>query len=454
MSEEMDRNPERFPEALDPLYHFPSPNTTIRLFEGDLKLNLASGNTLSTSGTIEWKWLPSPSIRFSCFDLDRFPDPSDLSEANLNVPALTLSCEVYVTSIRVGGEGATYDGRFRKPVLVGDNSYCDQVIFHLPNFFSFIGEIIRDKDMSSRTGRLRLESDEWLVTLDTRKAIRDLISSLKNHGGYAITHTGELRRSDSRCFNYDEADDVLQAVYFFLSFLRGLWCGPILAFGRSNNRDIWQEWATSRLTPWKYVESWFPCVAARENVVNLNQSFRGFMRKWKNGLWKDPIKHSIHWYVESNIGAGGVEGSIVLIQTALELLSWLYFVEDPATATSGAKRFEKVNAAEKIRCLLKASGISADIPVTLKQLKTEAVTLEAPDGPEAFVRLRNAIVHPKKSKREAMLKTSVLARFEAKNLGLWYLELILLRVFGYEGEYYQRLKSGWPNQGRVKVPWV
>jgi hypothetical protein len=81
-------------------------------------------------------------------------------------------------------------------------------------------------------------------------------------------------------------------------------------------------------------------------------------------------------------------------------------------------------------------------------------TWQAPDGPEAFVRLRNAIVHPKRSKRKVVLQTSVPARMGAEDLGLWYLELVLLRIPGYGGEYYRRFESGWPDQVRDKVPWA
>jgi hypothetical protein len=155
MSGKTDRNPERFPEALKALYLTPSPNTTINLFEGNLELNLASGNTLSTPGIIEWRWLPSPSIRFACTGLDHYPNSADLSEAKLDIPALNLSCEVFITNMGVGEGGTYYGGLLRTPVLVGEDSDCDQVIFHLPNFFSFIGEVIRDKD-TTWTGRLYL----------------------------------------------------------------------------------------------------------------------------------------------------------------------------------------------------------------------------------------------------------------------------------------------------------
>ena len=299
-----------------------------------------------------------------------------------------------------------------------------------------------------------LESDEWIVALDTKKGVHDLIDGLKDQGGYAITHMGGIRRADGGSFSFNEANGVLQAVYFFLSFVRGLWCGPILASGRKSGLNVWQEWADYRLTPWKYVESWFPRVVTQEGTTKLGQAFRGFMQKWNNNLWRDPIKYSIHWYVESNIDAGGVEGAIVLTQTALELLSWLYFVEEPATATCSVGCFEKVNAATKIRKLLNAFGIPVSIPAGLKNLQSEAATLQVPDGPEAFVRLRNTIVHPKESKRKVMLQTSVRARMEAKDLGLWYLELVLLRIFGYDGKYHRRVERGSPDQVIDKVPWT
>ena len=58
------------------------------------------------------------------------------------------------------------------------------------------------------------------------------------------------------------------------------------------------------------------------------------------------------------------------------------------------------------------------------------------------VKLRNAIVHPKKTKRDVVLQTPVAARMEAHAPGLWYAEMALLHIFGYEGSYYQRFAEG------------
>lgn len=454
MNEKIVTTPKRFPEALKLAHVTSSPNTTINLFDGDLELCLATGQRLSAPGVVEWRWLPHPSIRFALSALNQYPSSPSLPEAILDIPALSVSCQVFVINTRVGEGGVYYCGLLRSPALVGMDTDCDQVLFHLPNFFQFVGEPIRGKDLGPWACRLRLESDRWVIVLDQKGSAPELISGLKDQGGYAITHVGEFRRADGGHFRFDEADDALRAACFFLSFARGLWCGPVLASGRMNDAEIWQQWAVSRATPWRDVESWFPRWDPRKTTAKLSQAFRGFMQKWQDNLWKGPIQNAIHWYIESNIGAGGIEGAIVLTQAALELLSWLYLVEDPATARFSVTQFENSTASTRIQRLLGRLSIPVDIPEALTNLRGEATTLQASNGPEAFVKLRNAIVHPKKSKRRVVLDTSVLARKEAKELGLWYVEMALLRIFDYKGEYYQRFVSGSIDQARASVPWT
>ena len=42
---------------------------------------------------------------------------------------------------------------------------------------------------------------------------------------------------------------------------------------------------------------------------------------------------------------------------------------------------------------------------------------------------------------------------EAKQLGLWYIELLLLRMFEYEGEYVSRLRGARLPGATEPVPW-
>ena len=85
--------------------------------------------------------------------------------------------------------------------------------------------------------------------------------------------------------------------------------------------------------------------------------------------------------------------------------------------------------------------------------KSEASAAKAEnwaDGPEAFVAVRNQIVHPAKRQKVKGGR----AFFEALQLGKWYLELILLKSFGFNGNYACRLNiPRWA--GSVEpVPWA
>ena len=72
------------------------------------------------------------------------------------------------------------------------------------------------------------------------------------------------------------------------------------------------------------------------------------------------------------------------------------------------------------------------------------------DGPEVLAKIRNDLVH-------AEMRTNVCldAYLEARDLGQWYVELLLLTLFGYKGQYANRL--AYEYEGRYEpeiVPWA
>ena len=87
-----------------------------------------------------------------------------------------------------------------------------------------------------------------------------------------------------------------------------------------------------------------------------------------------------------------------------------------------------------------------------KMLKAESNLL---DCAGCITAIRNRITHPKrKGKSTTILKYSPEERTEAYNLSKWYLELCLLRLFGYNGVYANRLyKSRWEGD-YDQVPWA
>lgn len=69
-------------------------------------------------------------------------------------------------------------------------------------------------------------------------------------------------------------------------------------------------------------------------------------------------------------------------------------------------------------------------------------------------RLRNWIVHPRKQGRSQLRPLSRHARFQTRQLALWYVELILLRLCGYSGPYTNRLGRQSVRLGsEEEMPW-
>ena len=148
----------------------------------------------------------------------------------------------------------------------------------------------------------------------------------------------------------------------------------------------------------------------------LPSAFEGYMKKCKEPSWDQALREAIYWYAQSNTASGANE-SLILAQTALELLSWHYFVIDEGMTKNRYKAIYK-NADSKIRELLNRCQIPQDIPVSCIKLKN--LNLKSADdsnrlcdAPETITRLRNQIVHPKPDRI-----ASEAAYMEARKLAL------------------------------------
>lgn len=445
----------QLPQSLEALYTTSGPNETVELYSGELILRLNGREMMAVNGRILFKWLPTPR---TLFELESPSGPIPLEDGTIFVPGLNYSCLVSVlffseTWSKEGGMVRACGGRVRDDEVPA-SGMVDQVIFHLPNFHGYMGESIRDADMTRAwKGRLVLDHGSWRICLDAVSSADQLREALKADGGFAITNVGSIQlKGDAQRFTLTDAVGILDALYYYFSFARGIWCGPLLPIAFDAGIKKWSRWEPPpRIGGWRERRSWFPKLDLRV-VQPLSDAFSGFMRLWHDDLWHDPINSAIHWYIEANTDAGGVEGGIVLVQTALELLSWVYLVEDTTSKVMSANKFNEVSAEERIASLLQSLSIPTELPEELLALTSAATVLQAKDGVGALVSLRNAIVHPKKSKRLKVSQVGIPARIEALTVGLWYLELALLRLIGYNGLYWSRLRSG--SDVRDTVPWM
>ncbi len=364
-----------------------------------------------------------------------------------------VSTEAYVTKL------AKREGEFHLitlpnslPIVTGPSGPLAAVLFHVVNFYNFIPPsdlMITDDNRSYRSGRAIIEVDEWRIIVDAVEGIKEIYDSLSRNGGYAITHSGKLVARDGSTFLADQAEDLLEALHYFLSFCRGSWVDVMLPVGiDTDGKVFWELWGQRQIDSWERRLSWFD----EHHGSLLPEVFPGFWRLWKNPRWRHPIKTAIYWYVRSNnTRSVGTDGGIVLAQAALEQLSWMFLVEEgKALSPEG---FERLSAADTLRLLLSTLEIPLVVPPELKELEKLANEFNW-DGPAAFTEMRNSMVHPGKMERQKKkLAGSRLPITDTWRLGLWHLELALLALCDHNGVYASRLKLPHIPGTVTNVPW-
>lgn len=447
------RFPESLPVELAPVYGTSRVNDPILLYEGRLELE-QEAQSFTGNGRVSLHWLPNPCLHFQA-DVDAPEALIELKSGMLRLPEKAQGAEFRMTQMQLGrgGEGAYWKvSGVVSPMETGQGDALASVLFHLPNFWSYRGGVVRnEKRTSSRAARAVMEGGGWRVTLDgLHGSDRGFLQELKDLGGYGLTHVGNLARADARTFSSSGIGDLSELLFHFLSFCRGIWLAPLLYVGfDADGQRVWEQWSVGNIRRWRSVGSWFNT----DSAEGLSRVFPCFCSRWRDRTWGEPLKLALYWYIESNMCAGGLEGSIVLAQAAFELLAWTQLVEQRASLSE--EGFQRIPAADKVRLLVSGCGLPMAIPESLSGLGSIARRHKWRDAPQALTEMRNAFVHTTRQKRKTVLKAGIDALYDAWCLSLWYLELVLLRLLEYGGRYSNRLKRDcWRVEAVEPVPWA
>jgi hypothetical protein len=328
--------------------------------------------------------------------------------------------------------------------------------FHLFNFPDFVGNEDYTFCYGSptqrgwrRCGRVVLRSDGWAITIVATGATKEVCETLKEKGGWVITHVGKIERQDSSTFSTQELKDILHCLHYFLSFALGQWAGLAFPVGYdSTGTRVFEEWGLRLASQgaWSSSCSWFD---ARCGDL-LTQVFPGFAKLWKDDLWHATLSSALYWYIRAG-GDGGtidLDGGLVLAQAALERLAWTYCVQYRKMVSAQAFERRGLIAADKLRMLVSSLDIPLEIPDALKALHAKRGQKWG-DSMDAITKIRNNIIHP--ADKEQQLPEQ--ATLEAWKLSLWYIDMILLRLCGHHGECANRLTPHWTGQVEL-VPWA
>jgi hypothetical protein len=440
------------PNGIAIRYAVRPPNRAIKLYSGAFLLT-DQKEVWRLRGNIQLTWLPEPTVRFhgsvtSGGHVERLG-----KRLELRIPARSASATVSISGTTWGSRPAAR-GAVERKLRFGRDYAVRAIRFHVPNFHDYVGKSVRfvgERPTWLANSRLSLSHRDWMVHIDQDPQFHKMLDLLRVHGGYAIGHAGMLERRDGKRFCAADAAPVITCLHRFLSFARGLWCGPIIQEGIGTRATVWTEWLSRAFAvDWRSVSSWFPV----HDTQMLSVAFDGFADLWEDPLWSRPLREATYWYLAANMNAAAVEGGLVLAHATLELLSWTYIVGQRQLYSP--KDFDdrsKFSAAKRIEALLRELKIPTSLPPLLPSLRGWA--RGAANGPRAITDLRNALVHPTPPKRGMLESTPARAKSEANDLALWYVELVLLALSRYEGKYVNRLRRGVSVEAATEVvPWM
>lgn len=413
------------------------------------------GQCVDTPARVILRMLPKPQLVIKC-DLDL--RNSDIGLADFQQDYVTATVHDQETELIVGQftfpwgpENIQADMTLfpkREPISIHHTGESlASVAFGVLNFPEFWGE--QDKTIQSnghsyrRVGAMQLQADPWIVDISAAPNLSDVKKELAATGGYGVTHSGTVRRADGNEFRVSEVEQLLSGLSLFLSFARGAYCGLTLIEGKSRNGQVaWECWGTQSVTGWFSPPSWFD----RHHGHLLAEVFPGFWHLYKKQ--EKDLRVVITLYLDSNLGSNhgvGQDGGLILTQAALERM---------AHESVGVQAKRKTGT--WIAQGLVEHGISQKAlpipPDSCPELAMLAAEHNWKHGPHALVEIRNKVVHPK----QKYGKISARAYYEAWNLGQWYLELMLLRLFGASGDfdYGNRLKKKWVGEVEPLGQWL
>jgi hypothetical protein len=270
------------------------------------------------------------------------------------------------------------------------------------------------------------------------------ILQMKSSAEFRITHQVEFSRQDGSLFTEQEAQEFFSDLMLFLSFCRGQWVGIALAVALDENGEMaLEQWGTGRVNSWQAPSGWLD----EHHGNNIGQLYEKFYQKLQDEAWLDAISHVVYWFSRAETNFVGPDGASILLQAALERLAWHVLVRERNAISE--KGFRDLTAADQLRLMLNMLSIPTAIPDGLTKLQAlgRSRTL---DGPEVFTYIRNRLTHPPK----VSASKEHLPYYEAYCLAKWYVELAILSVCGYDGEYGNRtLRKRWKGQVE-KVPWA
>jgi hypothetical protein len=235
-------------------------------------------------------------------------------------------------------------------------------------------------------------------------------------------------------------------LFILLSFAanREVGVGPVCGCPEGGG-VVWAEWGAPRLRTRAGSFRWCP-------PHNLDKALPVLARGLTK-LAEDPGMEKIVGRAVNHLlvacGEELIDARIPVVAAGLDLLGWGQLRRNGWSM----RKLKDLTAAQSTRHLLEWAGIPTAIPESFPVLPAKPRVTGPTDGPWFISEVRNRLVHPPKRLDDPEWPGDSQLR-AAWQLGTWYLELAVLRVLGYQGEYQTRLELDRYVGHLEPVPWA
>lgn len=443
-----------------PIIDFP-----VEMNEANEVIEIYSGNFIlknkkieaKIKGTLEYRWFPNMGTVFYgdwlSDSINVFKSDNSQDNYDLIIDGLTFG-ECFLTNRTIGGnrEFPEIKGVITHRAVFGDGSInVDSVKFAIPNLKEYYGTLVHkttEKTELISHSRIEFKNKEYTITIDKAIDYKKRFNNLKSKGGFILLYSGELKNKKGG-FTLEKTKKIIDCLNTFLCFLNGSRISVVFYNGIFKGKNVWCDYSNYVIDSYKNNRSW----TLMHSVEGYNELFNNFRRIWSNKEDRDFLTSVIHWYIEVNNNSGFVEGSIIMAQSALELIyNWLLIEKGGLLV---GRDSENISASNKIRLLLSHLKIENKVPNSFNNLGTYVIrNPEIYDGPEAISQIRNAIVHSQFEKRKKITALPPKTKYEALQLCIWYIEMSLLFILEYKGKYTNRCsEKRYPKDREQNVPW-
>lgn len=439
------------PEYIKPIVDIDQPNQSIKIFE-NAKFHLKNANKeIIVTGKIEFKWFPQSGVYFEGA-LDKYEHLiSEKGNFNILDPNEEDLGEVIIIREYSVSNKWFVKGIFSRDCSTGNKLMpVSEVRFVVPNMGRFDGLTVKDENKSYR-GRISLSFHGYSIILDKLPDFDERIESLRKNGGYHITYSGKIEFD--RPVNLNQIKKKVEILNCFLKILNGKQVSAVFFTGVYEGENIWQDLISYPVEPYhERGYSCFPLNLSNKDINSLGVLYKSIQNFWSAEDQKAMIISAVGWYLEANTKPYyHFDTSLIISQSALEMFyNWLMVEKDKILRGK-----TNLSAANKIRLLLARVGVKNEVPAmytNLNKFLSDTKNKNEEDAVDAIVLYRNAIVHGEYEKRLKLQLFTPTFKYEAKNLTIWYLELCILFVLGYNGKYSNRTTAKYVTDSEI-VPW-